>query len=94
MHCLAKDKTFVGAGWSNKIDGVNISVKLEEIKKLTPNKYGDIFLEVNPRRNPDEKTGATHYVSVNEYKHGEAAAPSPQKESRPQKQDDKEDLPF
>lgn len=63
---------FVGSGWlktfSNGGSVINIKIKKAEIEKLEPNEYGDIALVVAPRREPDEKSKATHYVKVDEYK--------------------------
>ena len=60
------DKTFVGRGWAFKY-GVNISVNLEELNKLTPNQYGDVKLVVKERKEPDAKSKATHYVAVDDF---------------------------
>lgn len=65
------DKIFVGKGWvktfANGGSVINIKVNLAELNKLTPNQYGDIALVVGERKSPDEKSGATHYVSVDTY---------------------------
>lgn len=58
---------FVGKGWSFS-KGINISLKKEDLMSLEPNQYGDIKLCVMQRKEPDEKTKATHFVKVDDYK--------------------------
>lgn len=60
------NKTYVGNGWKSKF-GVRISLKIEKLKELPVNKWGDILLEVTERKEPDEKSKATHYVTVDDY---------------------------
>lgn len=62
------ETVFVGSGW-DKTDGkfINISLKLAELNKLTPNQYGDIKLTVVRRNAPDERSKATHFVKVDDY---------------------------
>lgn len=60
------EKVYVGRGWKSKF-GVRISLKKADIEKLPTNKYGDVLLEVSERREPDEKSKATHYVVVDQY---------------------------
>ena len=94
------DKTYVGKGWSSKF-GIRISIKKADIEKLPTNKYGDVLLEVLQRREPDEKSKATHYVIVDDYGYEkmnagpksdvDAAASAPEV---PATQPEKDDLPF
>jgi hypothetical protein len=69
------DKRYVGKGWSKTFSNggsvVNISVKLADLNGLTADKYGDVHLVVGDRKAPDEKTKATHWVAVDEYRHKE-----------------------
>jgi deferrochelatase/peroxidase EfeB len=65
------DKIYVGKGWIKKFDNggtvINVKLNLAELNKLTPNQYGDIALVVGERKQPDEKTKATHHVTVDTY---------------------------
>lgn len=57
------DKVFVGSGWGWE-HGVNISIKKEKIVNLPVDKFGNIRLQVNKRKEADEKSKSTHYVAV------------------------------
>lgn len=60
----APKKHYVGKGWENK-SGISISIKKDEFDKLTPvNSYGDVRLFVGRSKQPDERSGATHWVAV------------------------------
>jgi hypothetical protein len=79
---------FVGKGWAFQY-GINISLKKSELEALEPNQYGDIKLCVMQRKDPDEKTKATHFVKVDDYV----------KEEKPKQSEmvttpEGEDLPF
>lgn len=65
---------FVGKGWAFQY-GINISLKKSELEALEPNQYGDIKLCVMQRKEPDEKTKATHFVKVDDYKKGATNEP-------------------
>ena len=68
---MPNKKIYVGSGWSSEY-GVNISIKKADIDKLPVNKYGDILLSVGQRKSPDEKSKATHYVTVNDWAYDKA----------------------
>lgn len=83
-----ENEKFVGKGWSNQYQGIRVSIKLDDIKNLPVNKYGDVELYVGPRKQVDEKSKATHYVkwslpkqttdALNTLeKHGYKAEPNP-----------------
>ena len=83
-----ENEKFVGKGWSNQYQGIRVSIKLEDIKNLPVNKYGDFELYVGPRKQVDEKSKATHYVKWSQpreqtnaintlEKHGYKAEPNP-----------------
>lgn len=59
---------FVGTGWETKFS-VNISLKKADLDKLPQDNYGNIFLCVSKRKEKDEKTKATHYVKVDDYRY-------------------------
>src|SRR5689334_20311899 len=69
---LMAEKTYVGKGWTSKY-GIRIALKKADIEKLPTNQYGDVLLEVLQRREPDEKSKATHYVIKDEYSYERAA---------------------
>lgn len=83
-----ENEKFVGKGWSNQYGGIRVSIKLDDIKNLPVNKYGDVELYVGPRKQPDEKSKATHFVKWSQprehtdalntlAKHGFKAEPNP-----------------
>ena len=74
---------FVGKGWAFEY-GVNIKLKKADLMDIPENEYGDISLTVMRRREPDEKTKATHFVKVNDYVKGQVRT----------KQEEGQDLPF
>lgn len=57
-----------------------ISLKLEDLKTLPVDNYGNIKLVMSERRQPDEKSRATHYFVEDTYK--------PQQASQSPKNDD------
>jgi hypothetical protein len=85
------DKVFVGEGWQSKY-GISLSLKLADLNKLPTNKYGDIFVEVKERKEPNAKSKATHYVCKDDYRYGKLGeAP---KEDSGLAMDDTNSLPF
>jgi hypothetical protein len=68
---MAEPKVYVGKGWmktfANGGSVINVKLNLAELNKLTPNQYGDIALVVGERKSPDEKSRATHTVTVDTY---------------------------
>lgn len=60
--------TFIGSGWETKY-GVNLSLKKSELDNLPTDKYGNIFVAVSKRKEQDEKSKATHYVKVDDYRY-------------------------
>jgi hypothetical protein len=70
---MAGQKRYVGKGWlktfSNGGAVVNISISKKDVTALEADKYGQVHLVVQERRAPDEKSKATHSVSVDDYKH-------------------------
>jgi hypothetical protein len=84
---------FVGKGWAFQY-GINISLKKEDLMGLEPNQYGDIKLCVMARREPDEKTKATHFVKVDDYVRGEKPKQSEPEQSEAVPDDEKDSLPF
>jgi len=68
---MAEPKVYVGKGWKKEFANggyvINMSIKKEELLKLTPNQYGDIRLVIGSRKQPDEKSKATHWVSVDSF---------------------------
>lgn len=83
-----ENEKFVGKGWANQYQGIRVSIKLDDIKNLPVNKYGDVELYVGPRKQVDEKSKATHYVKWSQpreqtnaintlEKHGYKAEPNP-----------------
>ena len=67
---MGKEQKFCGRGWEGKYD-IKISVKPEDFPPV--NKYGDVRLVVKRRRNPDEKSGATHFVVVDDWYYSQKA---------------------
>lgn len=68
---MPEQKNYVGRGWIKTFQNggsvINISLKMADLEKLTPNQYGDIKLVVAQRREPDAKTKATHSVYEDTY---------------------------
>jgi len=66
-------KQYVGSGWQKTFDNggsvVNISVKKEDVQNLTADQYGNVYLVVGERKEPDAKSKATHWVAVDSYRH-------------------------
>ena len=69
-------KTFVGGGWKSKY-GIKLSIKKEKIESLPTNKYGDVLLEIQERKEPDPKSKQTHYVVVDDYAYGKLNEATP-----------------
>jgi hypothetical protein len=67
------EKRYVGKGWMKKFDNggavINVSLKIDQLKVLTPNEYGDVCIVVGERREPDSKSKATHWAAVDDFKH-------------------------
>lgn len=61
-----KKRTFCGLGWQQG-DYLNIALKKEDIDKIPLNDKGYIRITVKAHATPNEKTGATHMVWVDEY---------------------------
>jgi hypothetical protein len=68
---------------------------------LPANKYGDIYLQVAAKKQPDAKNKSTHYVAVDEYSYNRDAqqvSQQPQQYQQPQQQArqpiQEDDLPF
>ena len=63
------DKIYLGNAWENNY-GVNVAINVEKLNqaiasgKLVPNKYGDIKIFVGKLKQVNEKSKATHFVSV------------------------------
>lgn len=60
-------KTYVGKGWNYTFSDsgntvVDCSVKLEELKKLPVNEYGEVRFTVSEMKQKDVKSGATHTI--------------------------------
>ena len=86
------NKIYCGSGWQSKF-GVHISIKKSELDKLPVNKWGDYMLEVVERKSPDDKSKATHYVSVNTYGYEKAGIPLQGQDDHVKPSDDKS-MPF
>jgi len=74
--------TYVGSGWLKVFENggkvLNLSIKKEAIDQLPVDKYGNVYLTAGARKEPDEKSKATHWVAVDDYRTQKA----------------KDDLPF
>jgi hypothetical protein len=61
--------TYLGSAWSDDY-GLNVSINIEKLNdaiksgKLEVNKYGDVRLRVQKLKQQNEKSKATHSVSV------------------------------
>ena len=60
------DKNYVGKGWEKTFDNggsiINLSLELSKLNELPVDKYGCVKVQVCGRREPDERSKATHYV--------------------------------
>ena len=89
---MSEPKQYVGKGWLKEFQNgghvLNISIKVGELP--LPDEYGNVNLTVGKRREPDEKTKATHWVAIDTYRRkkeeGKAVPPPPA--------DDSSTLPF
>jgi len=67
------EKRYVGVGWLKEFKNgghvLNISLKLDEVNKLPVDKYGNVYLVIGKRKEPDAKSKATHWVAVDEFKY-------------------------
>lgn len=67
----APQKNYLGNGWERTFNNggsiINLSVKIEELKKLPVDKYGCVKITVSKMRDVNEKTKATHTVYENDY---------------------------
>ena len=59
-------KRYIGDGFEHNYGCISVSVKVEELKKLSINEYGEVKFFVAPRKEPNIKSGATHSVFVKE----------------------------
>ena len=63
------ETTYLGNGWEDQY-GMNISINIEKLNeaiksgKLEVNKYGDVRVRVQKLKQQNEKSKATHSVSV------------------------------
>jgi hypothetical protein len=63
------ETTYLGNGWEDQY-GMNVSINIEKLNeaiksgKLEVNKYGDVRLRVQKLKQQNEKSKATHSVSV------------------------------
>lgn len=80
-----QEKNYVGQGWLRTFQNggniINLSLNLEQLQKLPVDQYGNIKITVAPRREPSEKSKATHTVYEDTYKKEQQAqqpsAPTP-----------------
>tara|TARA_R110000868_G_scaffold75375_1_gene217511 strand:- start:54 stop:278 length:225 start_codon:yes stop_codon:yes gene_type:complete len=60
---------YLGNAWENQY-GLNVAINIEKLNqaiadgKLEVNKYGDVKINVGKLKQQNEKSKATHYVSV------------------------------
>ena len=63
------ETTYLGNGWEDQY-GMNVSINIEKLNeaiksgKLEVNKYGDVRVRVQKLKAQNEKSKATHSVSV------------------------------
>ena len=63
---MASDKVYVGGGWKGKY-GINVQLNLEKLKALRVDKWGNIHIVVNERKEPDPKSKQTHWSAEDDY---------------------------
>ena len=63
-----KERVYVGCGWYGNYGSIIMKLKIEKLRSLQADKYGEISVIVAPRRKIDEKSKATHYVYENSFK--------------------------
>ena len=72
---MSADRRYCGKAWKKEFDNgghvINVALNVNELKAagLKPDQYGNIFLIIGERKSPDEKSKATHWVAVDEYKY-------------------------
>lgn len=60
---------YIGNGWENKY-GLNLSININKLQEaiksgeLVVNNYGDVRINCNKMKAPNEKSKATHSVSI------------------------------
>jgi hypothetical protein len=61
--------TYIGNGWENEY-GLNLSINISKLNEaiksgqLVVNQYGDVRINCNKMKSPNEKSRATHSLSV------------------------------
>lgn len=64
---------FIGTGWKDE-SGITITIKVAELQKLVEtgeypvNNYGEVRVRVGKLQKPNEKSKATHFVRMYQYK--------------------------
>jgi hypothetical protein len=73
----------VGSGWKKEFANggyiLNIGIKVADLP--APDQYGRVSLTIGERKTPDEKSKATHWVAIDDYRHPEPGS-APAKEQK------------
>jgi hypothetical protein len=68
-----ENSKFIGQAWADEY-GITASIKIEDLKRLIEsgefplNKYGEVRIRVGKLAKPNERSKATHFVRMYEYK--------------------------
>jgi hypothetical protein len=60
------DNIYIGRGWVNNElpNTIRIQIRIDELEDIQTNIDGEITLVVGKRKDPDPRTGSTHYVKI------------------------------
>ena len=67
-------KRYCGKGWEKHFLNtggyvINVALKIDELKDLPKDKYGNVYIVVSALSEIDEKSNASHSVYVDDYRH-------------------------